>query len=340
MADTAATPPGRADPKQDNFFCDPAAEAKKRPEEIETRTSAAKSTGARDKDKDQRTAYAGEGGTPRRDSDKLGYDKPKIGEEEESDTDSEASDVNTSDDEDSSWITWFCTLKGNEFFCEVDEDYIQDDFNLSGLASQVPYYDYALDLILDVESPNDDMLTEEQHEMVESAAEMLYGLIHARYILTSRGMNAMLEKYKNVHFGRCPRTNCGGQPCLPVGTSDIPRTSTAKTYCPKCSDLYYTRNKYQSNMDGAYFGTTFPHLFLMTFSYLKPPKCTQVYTPRIFGFRIHDPAVASSGGTSETLNLTARELQEREQQQRVQAREQQKVVAPATAPTPAADGAL
>jgi hypothetical protein len=30
---------------------------------------------------------------------------------ENSDSDSEGSDVNTSDDEDSSWITWFCTLK-------------------------------------------------------------------------------------------------------------------------------------------------------------------------------------------------------------------------------------
>ncbi|XP_004248982.1 putative casein kinase II subunit beta-4 [Solanum lycopersicum] len=207
--------------------------------------------------------------------------------DEESESDSEESDVSGSDGDDTSWISWFCNLRGNEFFCEVDDDYIQDDFNLCGLSGQVPYYDYALDLILDVESSHGDMFTEEQNELVESAAEMLYGLIHVRYILTSKGMAAMLGKYKNYDFGRCPRVYCSGQPCLPVGQSDIPRSSTVKIYCPKCEDIYYPRSKYQGNIDGAYFGTTFPHLFLMTYGHLKPQKPTQNYVPRVFGFKIH-----------------------------------------------------
>ncbi|KAJ0876302.1 putative casein kinase II, regulatory subunit, casein kinase II subunit beta [Helianthus annuus] len=211
------------------------------------------------------------------------------GSDEESETDSEEeSDVSGSDEDDTSWISWFCNLRGNEFFCEVDDEYIQDDFNLCGLSSQVPYFDYALDLILDVESSHD-MFTEEQNELVESAAEMLYGLIHVRYILTTKGISAMLEKYKNYDFGRCPRVYCAGQPCLPVGQSDIPRSSTVKIYCPKCEDIYYPRSKYQGNIDGAYFGTTFPHLFLMTYGHLKPQKATQSYVPRVFGYKLHKP---------------------------------------------------
>ncbi|KAK9913910.1 hypothetical protein M0R45_037713 [Rubus argutus] len=210
--------------------------------------------------------------------------------EEESETSCEDSYVRHFDEEeDGSWISWFCNQKGNEFFCEVDDDYILDDFNRSGLRNQVPFYDYALDLILDVESSDIDgsLNDHEQNSLIESAAEMLYGLIHARYIATNKGISDMLEKYRNFDFGRCPRVNCNKQRCLPVGESDIPRLTTVKIYCPKCEDLYSPQSRHQEQIDGAYFGTTFPHLFFLTYGHLKPQKASQNYAPKIFGFKVH-----------------------------------------------------
>jgi len=172
------------------------------------------------------------------------------------------------------------------FFVEIEEEYIHDEFNLTGLSSEVPYYEYALDMILDADPPNADLLTEEQQETVDAAAEMLYGLIHARYLLTSKGLQAMYNKFNDIAFGRCNRVYCEMQPLLPVGTSDQPRKSTVNLYCPRCNDIYYPKSSRHSSIDGAYFGTTFPHLFFMTYPSAIPPPPTNVYIPRIFGFKI------------------------------------------------------
>ena len=49
------------------------------------------------------------------------------------------------------WISWFCSLPGHEYFCEVTEDFIEDDFNLTGLNAMVPFWREAMEMVLDVE---------------------------------------------------------------------------------------------------------------------------------------------------------------------------------------------
>jgi Casein kinase II regulatory subunit len=109
------------------------------------------------------------------------------------------------------WISWFCSLPGHEYFCEVTEEFIEDDFNLTGLNAMVPFWKEAMEMVLDVEPGVDAFpilnkqchtysLTEDEDtskipdvSIVESSAEMLYGLVHQRYILTRVGLQAMVR---------------------------------------------------------------------------------------------------------------------------------------------------
>ena len=132
----------------------------------------------------------------------------------------------------------------------------------------------------------------------------------------------MYEKYRTAAFGRCPRVFCQGQPVLPVGLSDLPRNYTVNVFCPRCHGLFFPKSTRQANIDGAYFGTTFPHLYLLAHSVrcvlggkefwkigvphfdislthvispssatsqdLIPIKPSQSYVPRIYGFRVNE----------------------------------------------------
>lgn len=108
----------------------------------------------------------------------------------ESDSDLSSDDLS---EETASWIAWFCSIRGNEFFAMVDEEYITDSFNLSGLKEEVPHYELAVETILDADQPALQQMTETQQESVDSAAELLYGLIHARFIVTAKGLTLMVS---------------------------------------------------------------------------------------------------------------------------------------------------
>ncbi|KAF9048831.1 casein kinase II, regulatory subunit [Panaeolus papilionaceus] len=167
------------------------------------------------------------------------------------------------------WISWFLSSKGNEYFCEVDEDFILDRFNLTGLNNEVANYNQALDLITD---SLDDDIQDELRGSLDIQARLLYGLIHARWVVTARGLTKMLEKYKRADFGRCPRVLCASQALLPVGLTDIPYEKSVKLYCGRCEDLYSPKSSRHGSIDGAYFGTTFPHLLFLVYPTLIPPK--------------------------------------------------------------------
>ena len=113
----------------------------------------------------------------------------------------------------------------------------------------------------------------------------LYGLIHARYIISPRGLTLMREKYVLGTFGSCQRILCDRQLVLPIGLSEELSTSRVKTYCPRCQEVYVPRQKHL-DIDGAYFGLSFPNILFKTYPDLYPKEGPLTYIPTIYGFKI------------------------------------------------------
>ncbi|KAI6246007.1 Casein kinase II subunit beta-1 [Erysiphe necator] len=219
-----------------------------------------------------------------------------------------------------SWISSFCALTGHEYFAEISEEFILDDFNLTGLQTQVGMYKEALEMILDIEPEEEDDDDDEEEEdegsvdvdgrtnrrsgterrhsrvgsdlsTVELCAELLYGLIHQRFVCSRTGIQQMLEKYETAQFGYCPRTNCDGIRTLPIGLSDVPGEDTVKLFCPSCLDVYVPPSSRYQTVDGAFFGRTFAALFMLTFPEIDLTK------------KVSDPLSGShEGDTNEKIN--------------------------------------
>lgn len=192
---------------------------------------------------------------------------------------------------------------------------------MTGLQTEVHYYQHALDLITDVFDLDceDDM-----RETIEKSARHLYGLVHARYIVTTRGLSKMVigwfddvsssaltlcvqvDKFKKSDFGKCPRVHCESQPLLPMGLSDIPYQKSVKLYCARCEDIYNPKSSRHAQIDGAYFGASFHNILFQVYPALIPQKSRRRYEPRIFGFRVHASAALARWQAEERVEMRRR----------------------------------
>lgn len=141
-------------------------------------------------------------------------------------------------------------------------------------------------MILSPTQPGEEDLADEAFLELNQEASDLYGLLHLRYINTPRGMAKIYQRFLNGAYGTCPRALCDRQKVLPVGLSDTLRTSRFKVFCPRCEEVYIPKSR-EVNLDGAFFGTSFPHAFLKHYplAVILPPK-VHFYEPKISGFKI------------------------------------------------------
>jgi len=231
------------------------------------------------------------------------------------------------------WVRRYLNARPKDILLPVPHEYIADGFNLAQLAPIVerigfqvmgtqavhvakrlvelpspqpsyPIYRLALQLLLNEnEDEEASILTHPliPPHAIQQAAEALYLMVHARFVSSPRGLDALRRILLNSPvFGKCPRIQCQGTMLLPYGTSND-FTSNARAcqrYCPSCGNLWHC---WESKTDGCAWGPSLCYLLLMAHGHELYPMASrrqaQVLStvvhpndPRVFGFRIHPAA--------------------------------------------------
>ncbi|EAY11737.1 Casein kinase II regulatory subunit family protein [Trichomonas vaginalis G3] len=191
-------------------------------------------------------------------------------------------------DTNQSWIDWYLSEPRGKYQVKIDKEYIMNAFNYYGIRQKVNLFSAALELMVKnyYQPINIDEDDKSKQIIIEQQAEMLYGLIHARYLLTNEGLTKMYEKYINGCFPKCPRKLCKGMTCLPYGVSDELNEYSVKLFCPSCKEIYNMPDNSMATVDGAYFGPSWVNLFISKYSSLFKNINIEKYVPKIYGFRI------------------------------------------------------
>ena len=209
------------------------------------------------------------------------------------------------------WILKFLSSRPKDSLLPIPREYLSDGFNLVHLplivehvglgtkqipaTTTFPLYKAALHLILQ----EHDETTALVPAAVQRAAECLYTLVHARYVISPRGLETVHRVLREKPiFGRCPRTGCHGMPVLPYSERsdyDMTHSCMTKSYCCNCGETF---TNWDSKVDGAAWGPSFCHLLLMTYGkdlmqqlyrLQIPPSSMEenLVAPSIFGFKVH-----------------------------------------------------
>ena len=172
------------------------------------------------------------------------------------------------------WIREYLSTHRRDHLLPVPRDFIVDGFNLQRLQdiveAAVPpsspgIFRAALRLILDqkpLTTANSKIKTAPQvtgpntavtkastskptplfppEEVQKVAAEILYPLIHSRFVVSPRGLLAVNRalRQNGALFGRCPRQFCKGNALLPCGFSDSEvGKGRCMRYCCSCGEV-------------------------------------------------------------------------------------------------------
>jgi casein kinase II subunit beta len=177
-------------------------------------------------------------------------------------------DTDSSDDSGklrTSWLDSFLDQPSSDWFCRVPISFARDGFNTYGLRIDQSHAKRAFSQLLGASTSQDessDSFDSDSEDEIEKCTELIFGLVHARYIFTTEGITEMYRKWQAGTFGTCPRCSCQNEHLLPVGMTDRPGVDTVKLYCAKCRQIYEA-DEHHAALDGAYFSKSFPHYFLM-----------------------------------------------------------------------------
>lgn len=241
------------------------------------------------------------------------------------------------------WVRRYLNARPKDVLLPVPKEYIADGFNLAQLAPIVerigfqvlgaqaveiakrlveiptpqpsyPIYRLALQLLLCENEAQEATIL--QHplippEAIQQAAEALYLLVHARFVTSPRGLDALRRILLNSPvFGKCPRLPCDGAMLLPHGACNdyTGNAHACQRYCPSCGNLW---NCWESKTDGCAWGPSLCYLLLLAHGHelypmanrksRPPPRLSLVSSssgmihhhpsdPSIFGFRIYPAA--------------------------------------------------